>query len=136
MAGTATPIFPQTPISTAIAVSATANTSRAPSTGFPTNGVLISPNTNTNGVRVDKIMVNATGTTLAGIICIWLFDGTTAWIIDEILVSAVTANTNSTVGFQTSRSYADLVLAPGCKLYATSQVASQLVSVGMTGGAY
>ena len=64
MTMTATPVFPQAPVSTSIALSATANTSRAVSTGVPTNAVLVSPNTNTNGVRVDQIFIQGTGTTI------------------------------------------------------------------------
>lgn len=133
---TATPIFPQVPVSQAAALSATANTSRAVSTGVPTNGVLISPNTNTNGMRVDQIFIDGTGTTVAGQVVIWLYDGTNGFPIDEFTITVVTPNATTTPAFSTSRSYSDLVLAPGCKLYATSQVASQLASVGMLGGAY
>lgn len=132
---TATPVFTQTPISTCIALSATANTSRAVSTGVPTNGVLISPNTNTNGIRVDQIFINGTGTTLAGQVVIWLYDGTNGYPIDELSVTAVTPSTTAPA-FQLQENYSGFVLQPTYKLYATSQVASQLASVGMIGGAF
>ncbi len=135
MAGTPTPIYPQTPVSTMIALSATANTSRAQVVGVPTNGVLISPNTNTNGVRVDQIEVQGTGTTLAGQVVIWLYDGTNSNPIDEITVSVVTPSTTAPA-FTAIKTYTNLVLGPSCKLYATSTVASQLASVGMMGGSF
>ena len=132
---TATPIYAQTPIFTAIAISATANTSRATSVGVPTSGVLISPNTNTNGIRVDQINVFGQGTTLAGQIIIWKYDGTNAYPVTEITVSVVVPTTTS-VGFYTSLIPVNFVLQAGDKLYATSQVASQLVAVGINGGAF
>lgn len=135
MATTPTPIFPQTPVSLSIALSATANTSRAVSTGVPTNAVLISPNTNTNGIRVDQIFINGTGTTLAGQVVIWLYDGTNGCPIDELSITAVTPST-TVAAFQLQENYSGFVLAPTHKLYATSQVASQLASVGMIGGAF
>lgn len=136
MATTPTPIFPQTPVSTSIALSATANTSRAVSTGVPTNAVLISPNTNTNGVRVDQIFIQGTGTTIAGLVVLWLYDGTNGFPIDEFTVTAVTPNTTTTPAFQLIEFYSGFVLQPTYKLYATSQVASQVASIGMLGGAY
>ncbi len=134
MAATPTPAYPQTPVSTMLAVSATANTGRSQIAGTPTNGILISPNTNTNGVRVDEIDVQGTGTTLAGQIIIWLYDGTNSNPIDEISVTVVTPSTTS-AAFQATKVYTNKVLGPSCKLYATSTVASQLVSVGMMGAA-
>ena len=132
---TATPIFAQVPISTAIAVSATANVSRAVSTGVPTNSVLISPNTNTGGIRIDQINIYGLGNTLAGQIIIWLFDGTSAWPIAEASVTATTPST-TVPGFYTNILPVNLVLGIGYKLYATSQVASQLVSVGISAGVF
>jgi len=132
---TATPVFTQTPISQAVALSATANTSRAVSTGVPTNGVLISPNTNTNGIRVDQIFIQGTGTTLAGQVVIWLYDGTNGYPIDELAVTVVTPSTTAPA-FQLQKNYSGFVLSATHKLYATSQVASQLALVGMVGGAF
>lgn len=135
MTMTATPVFAQTLVSQAVALSATANTSRAVSTGVPTNAVLISPSTNTNGVRVDKIFINGTGTTLAGQVVIWLYDGTNAYPIDELAITVVTPSTTAPA-FQLLKSYTDWTLQPTHKLYATSQVASQLAAIGMFGGAF
>ena len=136
MTMTATPVFPQAPVSTSIALSATANTSRAVSTGVPTNAVLVSPNTNTNGVRVDQIFINGNGTTIAGLVVLWLYDGTNAYPIDEFTITAVTPNTTTTPAFVYSEYYSGFVLQPTYKLYATSQVASQVASIGMIGGAF
>lgn len=132
---TPTPVFAQTLVSQAVALSATANTGRTVVAGTPTNGVLISPNTNTNGVRVDKIFINGTGATLLGQVVIWLYDGTNSYPIDELAITVVTPSTTAPA-FQLTKSYEDLTLQPTHKLYATSQVASQLAAIGMFGGAF
>lgn len=136
MATSPYPIAAQTPVSLSIALSATANTSRAVSTGVPTNAVLVSPSTNTNGVRVDQIFINGNGTTIAGLVVLWLYDGTNAYPIDEFTITAVTPNTTTTPAFVYSEYYSGFVLQPTHKLYATSQVASQVASIGMIGGAF
>lgn len=137
MAVTSTPSYPQNPISQAVAVSSTANTSRTPtSAALPSNAVLVSPSTNTNGVRLDAIQVAGTGTTVAGQIILWLVDSSNnANVVDEITVSAVTPSTTAPT-FLTTKYYTSWVLGAGYKLYATSTVSSQLASVGMFGAAW
>jgi hypothetical protein len=133
---TSTPIFAQTPFGITNAVSATANTSRSKSAAaVPTNGVLITPNTNTNGIRLDKISLIGNGTTLAGVVIIWAYDGTDAYVFDEFVVTVVTPSTTAS-GFTTSKTYDSVIFGPNFKLYATSTVASQLVNVAAFGGAY
>lgn len=44
----------------------------------------------TNGSRIDKIRVCASGTTTAGVIRIFLYDGTNTYLRNEILVDAIT----------------------------------------------
>lgn len=129
-----TPNFPGTPISTAVAVSATANTSRASTVGVPANSVAVSP-VAANGARVDQINVNGLGTTVAGIIIIWHYDGTNSVPILEIPVTAVTPSTTA-AAFATSVVPPNALLGANCRLYATSTVASQLAAVGMYGGAF
>lgn len=136
MAVTPTPIFRQAPVSQSTPVSATAQTQRTQfAAAVPTNGVLISPATNTNGIQIDAISVSATGTTLSGLITIWLYDGTNSNLIDEFTISAVTPSTTSP-GFTLTKTYANLYLAPSMKLYACSTVASQLANVNVWAGAY
>lgn len=135
MATSPYPIAAQVPVSLSIALSATANTSRAVSTGVPTNAVLISPATNTSGVRVDQISINGTGTTVAGQVVIWLYDGTNGYPIDELAITVIAPST-TVAAFQLLKPYSSFNLQPTHKLYATSQVASQLAVVGMLGGAY
>ena len=46
-----------------------------------------------NGTRIDDIKIQATGTTTAGVVRLFLHDGTNARLYDEILVPAITPST-------------------------------------------
>lgn len=51
----------------------------------------------TNGTRVERVEITARGTTTAGVIRLYLNDGTTAFLIREILVTAITPSTSLAV---------------------------------------
>jgi hypothetical protein len=80
------PQYAATPINSAVNI-ATANTARD---GSGTLGTLITASG--NGMRVDDIYVTATGTTTAGTVRIFLSNGTTNYLIQELIVSAVTVS--------------------------------------------
>lgn len=84
MAVTATPIFVQSPKAW-IASLATANTNRD---GSGTIATVASAGA--NGSRIDHIDVSAYGATTAGVIRLYINDGTTSFLWKEILVGAVT----------------------------------------------
>jgi hypothetical protein len=84
MAVTATPIFVQTPRTWIQAVTA-ANTSRDGSGTIP-----IVVTAGANGSKIDHIDIAAYGTTTAGVIRLFISDGTTIMLWKEILVSAIT----------------------------------------------
>jgi hypothetical protein len=66
----------------------TANSLR---TGAGTIGTLIIGST--NGTRVDDITITATGTTTAGVVRLFISDGTNIRLWQEVLVSAITPST-------------------------------------------
>jgi hypothetical protein len=82
------PSFASTPIADAVAIS-TANTNRD---GTGTLGTLHTALTATqgDGSRIDLIRVVAAGTTTAGVVRVFYDDGTTVFLLKEILVEAVT----------------------------------------------
>lgn len=88
----ATPMFTDTPIAKPVAMTATANTSR---TTFATGTDLYT--TAGAGFLLYGIDFNATGTTTAGVIRVWLHDGTSYFMIGEVLVTAVTPSTTQAV---------------------------------------
>lgn len=52
------------------------------------------------GSRLDKVRVCASGTTTAGVIRLFVFDGTNSYLVREILVSAATPGTAQDVWAQ------------------------------------
>jgi hypothetical protein len=85
VAANTTPIFTLTPHIGQTTIS-TANTNRD---GTGTLGTLVTAAT--NGTRVDRIVVEATSTTAAGVVTFFVYDGSsvsTLW--QEVLVTAIT----------------------------------------------
>ena len=99
----ASPVFAVTPRISTVSV-ATADSSYT----SPTNvGTLITGAS--TGTRINEIVVKNAATSAAAIVRIFLYDGTTYWLFDEVTVAAATAS--STV--QTSRVstlYTNLIL--------------------------
>lgn len=75
-------------VRTAIAQISTANTNR---NGTGTIGTVITGAA--TGTRVDDITITATGTTTAGVVRLFVNDGTTSYLWQEILVPAITPST-------------------------------------------
>lgn len=133
MAANVTPIFPLSPVvGIATLTSATAVTSRANISG--TTGLVQLTPTSTNGKRVDTITVKGKATSVASILSVWLYNGTTSFLYDEITITAVTAS-NTVESFSLKRSYSDLILPPTYQLYISQTVATD-VSVFANGGDY
>lgn len=79
-------------VRTAIAQISTANTNR---NGTGTIGTVITGAA--TGTRVDDITITATGTTTAGVVRLFINDGTTSYLWQEILVTAITPSTTQQV---------------------------------------
>lgn len=99
---------------TAVAQVTTANTARD---GTGTIATVFTAGA--SGSRIDDILITATGTTTAGVVRLFLHNGTTAYLWKEILVSAVTPSTtvspfSSTLGSQA------LILQSGWSLRAST----------------
>lgn len=133
MTMTATPIFAQTPIvAIATLTSPTAITSRANITGV--TGLVKLTDTTTNGLRVDGITVKGKGTSVSGEVYIWLYDGTTSYLIEEIDISAVTGSA-TLASFIGSKYPSGWNLKPTQQLYVSVSTV-QDVNVFAFGGAY
>lgn len=63
-----------------------------------------------SGSRIDDIFIVATGTTTAGVVRLFINDGTTSWLWQEILVPAITPSTTVQV-FSASLLNQALILA-------------------------
>lgn len=73
----------------------------------------------TNGTRIDDISIVATGTTTAGVVRLFISDGTNIRLWQEILVSAVTPSTTVQVWSYTLLNQA-LILENGWSLQAAT----------------
>jgi hypothetical protein len=147
MAAGTTPIFPATPYAVSASLAAaTACTTRGPTVTASLAGanILAFVPISTNGLRIDLIQVKACSTsfvaaTVAQTVTIWMWDGTTAYPIDELLVTAVTPST-SVASFTTSKSYTNLVLPSTFALYVSTSItttaATTALAVYAFGGAY
>ena len=133
MAMTNLPIFAQTPIvGIATLTSPTAVTSRANITG--TTGLTQLTATSANGTRIDRITVKAKATSVATNLFIWIYNGTTSYIFDEIDITAVTA-ANTTDSFLLSKDYSYLNLPPTYQLFVSVSVQQDL-NIFALGGQY
>jgi hypothetical protein len=107
------PAFAATP-KAAAAVLATADTSRtAPTT------VVTLWTAGASGSRIDSVNIIATGTTTAGAVRLFIYDGTNYRLFQEILVTAITPST-TLAPFQATLSYSTLLLQSGYSLRATT----------------
>ena len=148
MAVTSTPIFAQAPFFAALSLAAvSACTTRAPTATASLAGanILQLTDASTNGLRIDSITVQACSTsitapTVAQTVLIWVWDGTTAFVIDEIVVAAVTPST-TVAAFVTTRTYSQPIVVPAThKLYASTTVtttaSTTALQVTALGGVY
>src|SRR5574343_216381 len=133
MAANTQPIFPNVPyIGIATLTSATAITSRANITG--TTGLTKLTDTSTNGTRVEAITVKGKATTVTSNVFIWLYNGTTSFLVDELDIAAVTAS-NTVDSFAITKTYTAIVVPPTYQLY-ISQTVQTDVNVLAYGGQY
>ena len=148
MATTATPIFAQTPYVKSLTLAAqTACTTRAPTAtaSLAAANIVAFVPVSTNGLRIDAIEVQACSTsitapTAANLVQIWAWDGTTAFLIQEIAVTAQTPSTTAAAFSTTYTLPSPLNLPSSWALYAsvtvTTTAATTALSVIAFGGAY
>lgn len=141
------PTFATTPyVVNASLAAVTACATRAPTASASLAGAnifLLVP-TSASGVRIDQIRVKGASSsisaaTVSQTVTIWEFDGTTAWPIDEIQVSAVTPSTTAP-SFQILQQYANLSLPAAHSLYMSTSVtttaATTALAVTVVGALY
>ena len=147
MAAGTTPIFPVIPYAiTSSLAAATACTTRGPTAtaALAAANILELCPVSANGRRIDRITVQAASTaigapTAAQLVGIWMWDGTTAYLIDEFVVTVVTPSTTAPA-FTLSNTYNTLVLPAAFKLYMSTTITTTAnttaLSVSVFGGDY
>lgn len=111
----ASPAFASTPAVGSIALSGFDTSLTAPSTAV----TVVSGGS--SGTKVEEIILQGTGTTVAGLCNIFLHDGSTYHLIDQVTVTAVTSTTTA-VAFRAVRNYANLLVKNGWTLRASHTV--------------
>lgn len=92
----------------------------AANTGRDGTGTIVTVLTaGTSGSRIDDITITATGTTTAGVVRLFIHDGTTARLWREVLVSAITPSTTVSP-FSATLTNLGLVLQTGFSLRAST----------------
>ncbi len=141
------PIYPLTPYAVSASLAATtACTTRAPTVtaSLAAANIVSFVPVSSNGLRIDKIQIQAcsssfTAATAAQTVSIWMWDGTTAYMIDEIAISALTPST-TIASFTTSKFYTNLVLPATFALYMSTSVTTTASTTALSaiafGGAY
>ena len=102
---------------TAVGQVSTANTNRD---GTGTIATIFTAGS--SGSRIDDIYIVATGTTTAGVVRLFIHDGTNARLLSENLVTAVTPGTSVAV-FSVALLNQAIILANGYSLRASTQIA-------------
>jgi hypothetical protein len=137
MAMTNAAVFPQGPATEiATLTSPTAITARTNITGT-TGLVQLTALPVTNAKRVDSIVIKSKATSVAGTLCVWVYNGTTSFLYDEIDLTAVTAST-TVASFTASKSYlgstqGSIQLPLLHQLYVSVTVANDLTVFATTG---
>jgi len=117
--GTA-PIFANAPIVGTGIVPATLDTSLT----APTNQTTLTFSTaiGSSGAKIEQVDVIGLGTTVAGVLNTFLYDGSTYHLFDQWLISAVTSSTTA-VAFRASRQYPNLIIPSSWSFRITNTIA-------------
>ena len=127
MAVNTDPVFVKTPV-VGMAVISTANTARD---GTGTLGTVVTAGT--DGTRIDYVRIVATGTVTAGVVRLFISDGTNNRLLSEDLVTATTPSA-TVATFAVERVLTRPLLLPsGYSLKASTHNAESFVVMGLGG---
>lgn len=113
----ADPSFASTPRLTVTSVS-TANTNRD-----GTGTIATCLTAGSSGTLITQITVQSTGDPADGVVTIFLHDGTTAWLFDEIDHDNPAAGSTTVSAYRVTRNYTNLIIPSGWSVRAATTVA-------------
>ena len=109
----ASPNFAATPRCGVVSISS-ADTSRT----APTNvGTVFTAGA--SGSRIDEVTITAAGTSTANVVRLFIYDGSTYFLLQEVLITAITAAASQD-SFSTTLTFNSLVIPSGFSLRATT----------------
>jgi len=87
------------------------------------------------GSKVEEIVCQGVGTSVAGVVNIFIYDGSTYHLFDQFLITAVTPSTTA-VAFRLARKYDNLFIPAGYTLRASQSIAgnASIIKVTALGG--
>jgi len=91
-----------------------------------------------SGTKIEELVFQGVGTTVASVVNVFLYDGSTYHLYDQVLISAVTSSTTA-VAFRTNRQYANLFLKDNnWSLKVSNTVAGNqsMIKVTASGGSF
>lgn len=109
----AAPNFAATPKYGGVSIG-TADTSRTAPTNF---GIVFTAGS--SGSRIDEVTITAAGTSTANVVRLFVFNGSTYFLLQEVLVTAITASASQD-SFTATLTFNSLVLPSGHSLRATT----------------
>lgn len=123
-----TPSFASTPKASAVVLAATADTSRTAPT---TVGTVFTAGA--SGSRIDEVWITGvSASTTANQVRLFLYNGTTYYLLKEVLITAITASA-SVSAFTTTVFFSNLVLPSGWSLRATTNNAESYAVTALGG---
>jgi hypothetical protein len=132
----ATPAYASTPHNGSVLITSTETNTQA-----PTQAVVVFT-AGASGSKIEEVVVESSFTSLvassvAGLVYLFLYDGSTYHLFDTVTVTAVTAST-TVAPFRASRVYNNLVLLTGWSLRASQSIAGNAgyLKVHALGGDY
>jgi hypothetical protein len=127
MPANTTPIFPLTAQAACVNIS-TANTNRD---GTGTIGTVLTAGS--NGTRIDRVVIQATATTTAGVVRLFIYTGSTYFLLSETLVSAITPSATVRAFSTTLVFDRGLILPSGYSLRASTHNAESFNVIAIAG---
>lgn len=87
------------------------------------------------GTRIEEVVVKATATTVAGLVYLFLYDGSTYHLFDDIVIAVVTQST-TVPPFRASKTFQNLMFKTGWSLRASQSISgnASLLKVHALGG--
>ena len=82
-----------------------------------------------SGTKITEVVVKSTGQPADSVLCLWLHDGSSLTLWDEIDLGAPAAGSNTVAAYRTSVRYDNLVIPASWSLRATVTVAASSGSV-------
>lgn len=97
----------------------TGQTARATGT---TSNVVDIISAGSGGTRILEVVIKSDDDPADSVVCLWLHDGTTNVIFDEVDLGNPAAGSTTVTAYRSTQTYANLVLPSGWKLQATVTV--------------